>query len=66
MTWVTRGVQNVLLERGDKPEKGAGGLDIEMGGACHFFITLQFSQVYCVWGESKVPFITFRIFSLLS
>ena len=50
------GVRNFLLERGDKPEKGC----------CHFFITLQFNHIYCVWGESKVPFITLQIFSLLS
>ena len=50
------------LERGDKPEKG---LDVKMRG-CHFFITLQFNHIYCVSGESKVPFITFRIFSILS
>ena len=30
------------------------------------FITLEFNHIYCVWGESKVPFITFGIFSLLS
>ena len=40
----------ILLERGDKPEKRGGGgvgVDIEMGG-CHFFITWQFSHIYCV------------------
>ena len=26
------GVQTFLLERGDKPEKGGGGIDVEMGG----------------------------------
>ena len=36
------------------------------GGGCHFFITLQFNHIYCVSGKSKVPFITFRIFSILS
>ena len=41
-------VQNFLLERGDKPVKGGGGGDVEMGGGCHFFITLQFSHIYCV------------------
>ena len=29
------------------------------GRGGHFFITLQFHHIYCVWGESKVPFITF-------
>ena len=48
--WVTKeGVQNFLLERGDKPEKGGGG-DAEMGG-CHFFITLHFNHIYCVGGK---------------
>ena len=53
------GVQNVLLERGDKPERE--GVDVEMGG-CHFFITLQCSSItftVCVEGGSKVPFIPF-------
>ena len=35
-------------------------------GGCHFFITLQFNHIYCVCGESKVPFSTFQIFSILS
>ena len=39
------------------------GVDVEMGG-CHF--TLQFSHIYCVQGKSKVPFLNFWIFSLLS
>ena len=34
-------VQKVLLERGDKPEKG---VDVEMGG-CNFFIT--YSSITC-------------------
>ena len=38
------------------------------GGSYHFFyyVTVQFSHIYCVREESKVPFITFQIFSLLS
>ena len=36
-----------FARKGDKPEKGGGG--------CHFFITLQFNCIYCVWGE-KVKF----------
>ena len=59
-------LQIFLLEQGDKPEKGVwGGVDVEMGD-CHFFVTLQFSHIYCMCGESKIPFITFWIFSLLS
>ena len=63
------GVQNVLLERGDKPVKGEGGVDVKIGeGVATVFITLQFNHIYsvcmCVW--SKVPIITFWIFSLLS
>ena len=42
-----------------KAEKGGGG-------GCHFFVTLQFNYIYRVCGESKVSFITFWIFSLLS
>ena len=41
------GVQNFLLERRDKPVKGGGGVDVEMEG-CHFFITLQLHNIYCV------------------
>ena len=33
---------------------------------CHVSITLQFNNIYCVCRESKVPFVTFRIFSILS
>ena len=40
---------------------GVGG-----GGGVATFVTLQFNLIYCVWGENKVPFITFRIFSFLS
>ena len=40
---------------------GGGG-----GGGWHFFITLQFNHIYCVCWGSKVFFITFQIFSLLS
>ena len=36
------------------------------GGVATFLITLQFSYIYCVREESKVPFVTFWIFSLLS
>ena len=38
------GVPKILLERGDNPKKGGGGLPF-------FFITLQFNWIYCVWGE---------------
>ena len=41
------GVQNFLLERGDKPVKG--GVNVEIGGGGgQFFITLQFNHIYCV------------------
>ena len=39
---------------------------IEFSKGCHFFVTLQFNHIYRVCGESKVSFITFWIFSLLS
>ena len=42
--------QILLLERVDKPVKGGGRVDVEMGVAT-FFITLQFNHIYCVWGE---------------
>ena len=37
-------VQNILLERGNKPERG---VDVEIGG-CHFFyyFTVQFNLIY--------------------
>ena len=53
------GGQNFLLERADKSEMRGGGRG-------HFFITLQFNYIYCVWGESMVPFIHFWIFGPLS
>ena len=57
-------MRNVLLERGINLKKG---VDVEMGGL-QLFYYLQFSQIHCVCvcGGSKVPFITFWIFSLLS
>ena len=63
-----RELRNFLLERGDKSETWKGGVDVEIGG-WHFFMTLQFNHIYsvCVWGwGSKVPFITFWIFSPLA
>ena len=66
-------MQIFLLERGDKPEKGGGGWC--RNGVLPFFVlfTVQFNPIYCVCvcvfvvgGGSKVPFITFWIFSLLS
>ena len=41
------GVQNVLLERGDKPVKGeGGGVDVKIGeGVATVFITLQFNHI---------------------
>ena len=56
-------VQGFLLERGDKPLKE--GLMQKWRG-CHFFITLQFNHIYCVYGKIKVSFITFQFFSFLS
>ena len=48
-------MRNFLLERGINLKRRGGGL-----------ITLKFNHIYFVWGESKVPFITFWIFSLFS
>ena len=58
------GLRNFLQERGNKAENG--GELMQKWWGCHFFIILQFNYIYHVWGESKVSFITFRIFSLLS
>ena len=46
------GVPKILIEREDNPEKG-GRVDVEMGegGGCHFFITLQFNCIHCMYGE---------------
>ena len=55
-----------MLESEDKPEKG---VDEEMGrGVATVFTTLQFSSVTFTvcGGKVRYPFITFRIFSLLS
>ena len=41
----------IFLEMVDNPEKG-GRVDVDKGG-CHFFITLQFSCIYCVWGKKE-------------
>ena len=55
------GVPSFLLERVDKPGK-EGELMQKYG----FFITLQFNHIYSVCGKSKVSFITFQFFNLLS
>ena len=62
----SEGVQNFLLKRGINLKRVRGGVDVEMEGAATFLIILQFNHSYCVWGESKVPIITFPIFSLFS
>ena len=63
--WVTWGVPNFLLEKRDNPEKEGGGVLLMLKwGVATFFITLQFTHIYCVCGKSKVSFITFRFFSL--
>ena len=57
-----QGTKN-FARKGGWPWKG--GADVEMEG-CHFFITLQFNWIYCVWRKSKVSFVTFWFSSLLS
>ena len=48
------GVQNFLLEKGNKPEKG---VDVEMGtGGCHFLITLKFISITFTVCVVKVRF----------
>ena len=63
-------MRNFLLERGINLKRMGEGGGVWCrnwgGGGCHFFITLKFNHIYFVWGESKVPFITFWIFSLFS
>ena len=50
--------RNILLERGDKPEKeGGGGVDVEMGMGAATFLLLY---------SSVQSHLYFRIFSLLS
>ena len=45
------GAQNFLLERGDKPVKGGGGVDVEIGGVATFlYFTVQ-SYLLCVRGK---------------
>ena len=57
------GVPKTLVERGDKPEKG---VDVEMSGLpLFYYFTVQY-HFLCVLGKSKVSFITFQFFSLLS
>ena len=52
-----RGAQKLLLERGDKPEKGALIQQWGVGGSTSC-ITLQFNQIHSVCGKGKVSFIT--------
>ena len=45
-----------FLERGDKPVKGGGGVDVKMEGVATFFITLQFSSITFTVCGGKVRF----------
>ena len=61
------GVSKFLLERRiTLKKKGGGGVNVEMG-VCHFFyyFTIQLHLLYAC-RKSKVSFITFQSFSLLS
>ena len=51
-----------LLERGDNPEKGGGRSWCRIGGKVGtFFITLQFSYIYCICvGKVKFPILHFH------
>ena len=47
------GVRNFFLESGDKPEKGGGGVDVEMGGlllSLLLYSSVQ-SHLLCVGGK---------------
>ena len=58
------GSTRLFARKGDKSEKG--GVDVEMEGLpLSYYFTVQ-SHLLCVCVESKVPFIIFRIFSILS
>ena len=62
--WGRGGVPKILLERGDNSEQE--GVDVEMGGgglSLFYYFTVQ-SHLLCVWGKSKVCFITFWLFIL--
>ena len=59
-------VQNFLLERGDKTEKGGSKVDVEMRGVASVLLLYSSITFTVCGGESKVSFITFWIFSLLS
>ena len=50
------GVTKFFARKGDKPVKGG----------CHFFYFFTVQSYLLCGGRSKVPFITFRIFSFLS
>ena len=47
-----------MLEREDNPEKGGGGVDVEMERSpfIYSFITLQFNYIYCMC-VGKVQFL---------
>ena len=49
--------RNILLERGDKPEKEGGGVDVEMGTGAATFLLIS---------GSVQSHLYFRIFSVLS
>ena len=60
------GVPKILMERGDNPEKQAL---MQKWGVATFLLlysSIAFTLCVCVWGGSKLSFITFWFFSLLS
>ena len=52
------GVQNFLLERGHKPEKGAGVVDVEIRGVPIFYYFTVQSYLLCV-GKVRFPLLLF-------
>ena len=47
-------VQNFLLERGDKTEKGGSEVDVEMRGVASVLL-LYSSITFTVWGKVRFP-----------
>ena len=45
------GVPKVLLKRGGGNLEQGEAVDIAIEGGCHFFITLKFNCIYCLWGK---------------
>ena len=64
--WVTWGGSKIFAGKEWQPWKGGGKVDVDMGGFHFFYYYAIQLHLLHVCAKSKVPFIMFLFFSLLS